>query len=190
LPILSLHAYPGQPSPGFTTFLRPPCFPLLKWVGARVSPKSTQPRLATLRLEWARSRWYRNINRLCIDYACRPRLSSRLTLGRLALTQEPLVIRRRGFSPLFRYSCLHSHSCGLHGWITPPLHCHTTLPYPSTRLDRDSKCQCHSFGGVLEPRYIVRAGITRPVSYYALFKGWLLLSQPPGCQCNSTSFPT
>src|SRR5688500_19596865 len=24
---------------------------------------------------------------------------------------------------------------------------------------------------------------TRPVSYYAFFKGWLLLSPPPGCLC-------
>src|SRR3569623_2955200 len=33
-------------------------------------------------------------------------------------------------------------------------------------------------------------GPTRPVSYYAFFKGWLLLSQPPGCLCLPTSFPT
>ena len=33
--------------------------------------------------------WYRNINLLCIDYACRPRLSSRLTLGGLALPRNP-----------------------------------------------------------------------------------------------------
>src|SRR5258708_9105515 len=31
---------------------------------------------------------------------------------------------------------------------------------------------------------------TRPVSYYAFFKGWLLLSQPPDCLCLPTSFPT
>jgi hypothetical protein len=31
---------------------------------------------------------------------------------------------------------------------------------------------------------------TRPVSYYAFFKGWLLLSQPPGCLGLFTSFPT
>ena len=31
---------------------------------------------------------------------------------------------------------------------------------------------------------------TRPVSYYALFQGWLLLSQPPGCQGDLTSFDT
>ena len=27
------------------------------------------------------------------------------------------------------------------------------------------------------------------MSCYAFFKGWLLLSQPPGCLCNPTSFP-
>ena len=32
---------------------------------------------------------YRNINLLCIDYALRPRLSSRLTLGGLALPRNP-----------------------------------------------------------------------------------------------------
>ena len=31
----------------------------------------------------------RNINLLCIDYAFRPRLSSRLTLGRFALPRKP-----------------------------------------------------------------------------------------------------
>ncbi len=30
----------------------------------------------------------------------------------------------------------------------------------------------------------------RPVSYYALFQGWLLLSQPPGCLCTVTTLPT
>ena len=35
-----------------------------------------------------------------------------------------------------------------------------------------------------------RRGTTRPVSYYALFQGWLLLSQPLGCLCGPTSFPT
>jgi hypothetical protein len=28
------------------------------------------------------------------------------------------------------------------------------------------------------------------VSYYALFQGWLLLSQPPSCLCDETSFTT
>jgi len=39
---------------------------------------------------------------------------------------------------------------------------HTTLPYPSARLDHDQVVvglmyECHGFGGVLEPRYIVGA---------------------------------
>ena len=32
--------------------------------------------------------------------------------------------------------------------------------------------------------------LTRPVSCYAIFKGWLLLSQPPGCLGFTTYFPT
>ena len=34
---------------------------------------------------------YRNVHRLCIGYACRPRLSSRLTLGGLASPRKPRV---------------------------------------------------------------------------------------------------
>jgi hypothetical protein len=39
-------------------------------------------------------------------------------------------------------------------------------------------------GGLSAPRH------TRPVSYYALFQGWLLLSQPPGCLRAATTLPT
>src|SRR5215218_2532292 len=35
-----------------------------------------------------------------------------------------------------------------------------------------------------------RRKAAKPVSYYALFQGWLLLSQPPGCLRNPTSFST
>ena len=35
-----------------------------------------------------------------------------------------------------------------------------------------------------------RRRIARPVSCYALFKWWLLLSQHPGCHSNSTSLVT
>src|SRR5436190_17890695 len=47
--------------------------------------------LSTHDLGWARTRWYWNINQLCIDYASRPRLSSRLTLGGLAFPRNPWV---------------------------------------------------------------------------------------------------
>ena len=40
---------------------------------------------------WTVARWCWNINQLCIDYASRPRLSSRLTLGGLALPRNPWI---------------------------------------------------------------------------------------------------
>ena len=45
--------------------------------------------LSTPGLGWTRTRRYWNINQLCIDYAFRPRLSSRLTLGGLAFPRNP-----------------------------------------------------------------------------------------------------
>ena len=45
------------------------------------------------------------------------------------------------------------------------------------------------FGIMLSPVHY-RRRIPRPVSYYALFKWWLLLSQHPGCPRNPTSFRT
>src|SRR5207244_7709097 len=47
----------------------------------------------------------------------------------------------------------------------------------------------HRFGVVLESRSL-SAQNARPVSYYALLKWWLLLSQHPGCPRGSTSFRT
>jgi hypothetical protein len=79
---------PGQPSPGFTyPPASPHCFPP-HCGSVRTSPKGGQP-LSDNGLGWARAWRYRNINRLCIDYAFRPRLSSRLTLGGLAFPRNP-----------------------------------------------------------------------------------------------------
>src|SRR4051812_3270525 len=47
-----------------------------------------------------------------------------------------------------------------------------------------------SVGGLSPGTSSAQAGLSRPVSYYAFFKGWLLLSQPPGCHGLPTSFPT
>src|SRR3974377_2201504 len=69
---------------GSPTLLRP-----LLAARARVCRFVRRQPLSTPRLRWARARWYRNINRLCIDYAFRPRLSSRLTLGGLAFPRNP-----------------------------------------------------------------------------------------------------
>jgi hypothetical protein len=48
----------------------------------------------------------------------------------------------------------------------------------------------HGFGAGLSPGTLSAPGHLRPVSYYALFQGWLLLSQPPGCHCARTSLST
>src|SRR4051794_36916859 len=50
--------------------------------------------------------------------------------GGISLAQEPLVFRRRSFSLPSRYSCLHSPSRGVHGWIPPPLHPPRDAPLP------------------------------------------------------------
>src|SRR5215468_5556019 len=47
-----------------------------------------------------------------------------------------------------------------------------------------------SFGYWLTAPLHLPRRTTRPVSYYAFFKGWLLLSQPPGCLSLPTSFAT
>jgi len=70
----------------------------------------------------ARTHGYGNINPLSIDYACRPRLRSRLTLGGLAWPRNPWSFGGQGSHLPYRYSCLHSHSHTLHHTITRWLH--------------------------------------------------------------------
>ena len=106
---------------------------------------------------------YGNINPLSIDYACRPRLRSRLTLGGLAWPRNPW-----SFGGGVSHSSFATHACILTRVASTArspcrFHRHTTLPYPSTRLATHPEVcgrllhECHSFGGVLEPRYIVGA---------------------------------
>jgi hypothetical protein len=57
-------------------------------------------------------------------------------------------------------------------------------------LEQTRRCTLvQGFGIELTPVHY-RRRIARPVSCYALFKWWLLLSQHPGCLCNSTSLVT
>ena len=73
---------------------------------------------------------YGNINPLSIDYACRPRLRSRLTLGGLAWPRNPWSFGGQGSHLPIRYSCLHSHSHTLHHSITRWLHRMQDAPLP------------------------------------------------------------
>src|SRR3989440_3067823 len=83
---------------------------------------------------WADSRRYGNINPLSIDYACRPRLRSRLTQGGLAWPWNPWSSGGRVSHPAFA-----THACILtRTTSTARSPCcfpgGTTLPYPPTHL--------------------------------------------------------
>ena len=64
-----------------------------------------------------------------------------------------------------------------------PSSAHTMLLY---HLSKTSPQLRHV---TLAPLHL-RRKTTSPVSYYAFFKGWLLLSQPPGCHSSLTTFTT
>jgi hypothetical protein len=83
---------------------------------------------------WARIHGYGNINPLSIDYACRPRLRSRLTLGGLTWPRNPW-----SFGGRVSHSSFATHACILTrtASTTRSPRCFpgcTTLPYPSTPL--------------------------------------------------------
>jgi hypothetical protein len=68
--------------------------------------------------------------------------------------------------------------------VTPtPSQAYGTLRYHSF----ESAASVHGFS---PGTFSAQDDLFRPVSYYAFFKGWLLLSQPPGCFGLPTSFPT
>ncbi len=62
-----------------------------------------------------------------------------------------------------------------------PRACNAPLPLVSLQSAASVVC--------LAPVHF-RRRVTRLVSCYALFEGWLLLSQPPSCLCIPTSFST
>jgi hypothetical protein len=101
----------------------------------------------------------------------------------ISMAAEPSGIRWEGFSPSSRYSCRHSHSPPLQVRFRSPFPADGDAPLPFVSESAASAPDL-SPGGLSAPRH------GRPVSYYALFQGWLLLSQPPGCLCAATTLPT
>ena len=117
-----------------------------------LSPKASGGGLASWGSAWTAARGYGNINPLSIDYACRPRLRSRLTLGGLACPRNPWSIGgRASHSSFATHACILTHAASTAGSPRRFTRC-MTLSYPSV-----PKYQCRGFGGVLEPRYIVGA---------------------------------
>jgi hypothetical protein len=91
-------------------------------------------RLAPLDSSWANQSGYGNINPLSIDYACRPRLRSRLTLGGLACPRNPWSFGGRVSHPSFAtHACILTRVASTAG-LPRRFAGHTTLPYPSTHL--------------------------------------------------------
>src|SRR5581483_1499354 len=91
--------------------------------------------LASLASAWAHSRGYGNINPLSIDYACRPRLRSRLTLGGLACPRNPWSFGGGLSHPSFAtHDCILTRVASTAGSLRC-FPCHTTLPYPPAHLD-------------------------------------------------------
>ena len=137
----SLHLYPRTTNAWAGL---PSCvIPLLDYYQRGSGESPTPPEgiagfrpLATLDSSWANQSGYGNINPLSIDYACRPRLRSRLTLGGLACPRKPW-----SFGGRVSHLSFATHACILTrvGSTTGSprrFTAHTTLPYPSTPLAR------------------------------------------------------
>jgi len=60
----------------------------------------------------------------------------------------------------------------------------------ATACDHHNHTLTSSVHGFSPGTFSAQIDLIRLVSYYAFFKGWLLLSQPPSCLGQSTSFPT
>ena len=80
----------------------------------------------------------RNINRIPIDYAFRPRLRGRLTLLRLALSRNPWTFGESVSHTLYRYSCQHSRFCTLHRTAYAP----ASMQNPSFRCAAAVQTAC------------------------------------------------
>jgi hypothetical protein len=133
---------PGQPPPGRAALLRPSIG--LPTSGSGHAPRArprrdTRPaRLASPPSAWTAVRGYGNINPLSIDYACRPRLRSRLTLGGLACPRNPWSsggdVSHVSFAT---HACILTRMASTAG--SPRCFTrHATLPYPAVlrRLPR------------------------------------------------------
>lgn len=136
---------PGQPSPGIIYLPASPHHSLRRSGLVPVDPEGPTIPLATAGQRLSRNLWYRNINRLCIDYASRPRLSSRLTLGGLAFPRNPWTSGGGVSHP----------SLATHAYIrTRPRS--TTASAAASQQDRRSattpyKYGIRGFGGVFSP---------------------------------------
>src|SRR5207302_10437218 len=100
-------------------------------------PRTTRRWLVSPTSSGTRLHGHGNINPLSIDYACRPRLRSRLTLGGLTWPRNPWSSGGRGSHPSFAtHACILTRAASTAG-LPRRFTRRTTLPYPSRPLDTE-----------------------------------------------------
>jgi hypothetical protein len=136
---------PGQPTPGGTTLLRHPIACLLPDRVPRSPNKPT--RRSVSGFGWSASpastrthyHEHGNINPLSIDYACRPRLRSRLTLGGTTWPRNPWSFGGRDSHSAFAtHACILTHTPSTPRSLGGFPGC-MTLPYPTPQLHNHHK---------------------------------------------------
>ena len=126
---------PGQPPPGTATLLRLSIgLPTTRSGRNQDPPEGLTRKLSIAVSAWTIPYGYGNINPLSIDYACRPRLRSRLTQGGLAWPWNPWSFGGRVSHPSFAtHACILTRVASTAGSLRC-FPCHTTLPYPPAHL--------------------------------------------------------
>ena len=129
----------------------------------------------------------RNINRLSI-----PQRLSPLGLGPpdpwlTSIAKETLGFRCPDISSGLRLLMPTFSLLLTPPFLTKRLHCQKNAPLPHAKI-KDFNVSVSSVLSLAPLNF--QHEISRLVSCYAFFKGWLLLSQPPSCLSYLTSFST
>lgn len=128
-----------------------------------------------------------NINVIPIDYAFQLYLRGRLTLRRLTLHRKPWTFGGNVSYISLRYSCQHSHLRYLQQILQFAFTDLRNAPLPLvTHIGYELISSVYNFSLAT----FMAQHRNWLVSYYAFFKGWLLLSPPPSCFDIRTTFHT
>ena len=128
--------------------------------------------------------WCRNVDLPSIGYAFRPGLRCRLTPGGRTCPGKPWDSGDQDSHLVFRYSCPHNRWWKVHRRLRARL-----LPVPPRSPTVVPEGTAREFGAAFTPDHF-RRRVSRVVSCYALFKGWLPLSQHPTCPRDFTALVT
>ena len=172
---------PGQPPPGTATLLRLSIgLPTAGSVRNQDQPEGRKEQnmtLVSVGSAWARVSGYGNINPLSIDYASRPRLRPRLTLGGLACPRNPWSIGgRASHSPFATHACILTHAASTARSLCSFTRCMTLSYPPAQRASATASAVCLS-PATLSARNHLTSELLRTLSRVAASKptSWLSL---------------